>query len=66
MKFSYAYIAAQFLSPVSAFTVPVCITAEAVGRADGILTLLIITSETGVRNATVAPALRISCIGSGE
>jgi hypothetical protein len=65
MKFSYAYIAAQFLSPVSAFSVPACITAEAVGRADGILTYLIIASEAGVRNAAVAPALGVSRFRGG-
>jgi hypothetical protein len=60
MKFSYAYIAAQFQSLVSAFSVPADIAADAVDRADGILTYLIIASDAEVRNATASTALGVS------
>jgi hypothetical protein len=65
MKFSYAYIAAQFLSLVSAFSVPAYITADAVDRADGILTYLIVAPESFVRKAAVAPTLGVSSFRSG-
>jgi hypothetical protein len=65
MKFSYAYIAAQFLGLVCTFSIPAHIAADAVGRANGILTYLIIASEAGVRNATVAPALGVSRFRGG-
>ncbi len=60
MRSSFAYVAAQILGPGSAFFVPAYITAETVGLADGILTLLNITSDAGVRDATVAPVLGVS------
>lgn len=60
MHSSFAYAAAQILSLGSAFSVPAYITAETVGLADGILTLLNITYDAEVRDATVAPVLGVS------
>jgi hypothetical protein len=65
MEFSYAYIPAQFLSLVGAFSVPAYITADAVGLTDDILTFLIVAPESLVRDAAAAPVLSVSRFGGG-